>query len=85
MANNKNRLAKLEQANGKGEKTQYLCTSYAKDTGYKAKPFMGAGKPLTFETLDAMTKYFDKHTELELIHIAVVYASEAVKDGSESR
>lgn len=81
--NAKRRLAQLEKTRGAGDRTQYLCVSHSTDTEYKAKPFLGAGKPLTFTTLDAMTKYFDKHTELELIHIAVVYASEAVKDGSE--
>lgn len=78
MATNKNRLAKLEQAQGTGEKIKYICTSYAKDKEYIAKPFGGgAGETFTFKTEEAMTAFFDKRKELELLHIRVVYASEA--------
>lgn len=83
--NAKTRIKQLEKTRDAGGKMQYLCVSHPTDTEYTAKPFIGAGKPLTFKTLDAMTKHFDAHTELELIHLAVVYASEAVKDGGESR
>lgn len=79
----KTRIKRLEKTRGAGEKIKYLCVSHPEDTEYKAKPFMGAGDSLTFKTHDAMTKYFDTHTELELIHIQVQRASEAVKDGNE--
>lgn len=76
MATNKNRLAKLEKQSG--AKIKYICVSYAKDTEYKAKPFSGgAGETFTFKSVEAMTKYFDKRKDLELLHIRVVYASEA--------
>ncbi|MBV6513604.1 MAG: hypothetical protein FMNOHCHN_03139 [Ignavibacteriaceae bacterium] len=78
MATNKNRLAKLEKQSGTGEKIKYICTSYPDDTEYIAKPFIGeVGETFTFKTAEAMTAYFDKHKEFELLHIRVMYASEA--------
>lgn len=73
--NAKRRLAKLEQARGTGDKTTYFCISYPEDTEYKAKPFGGAGETLTFKTDEAMTAYFDKRADLELLHIHVIRAS----------
>ncbi len=77
MTNSKARIARLEQVQGVGEKIKYYCVSYPEAKEYKADPMGGhAGKKFTFETQEAMTVFFDKHTEFELLHVQIFYASQ---------
>ena len=83
MTTNKARIAKLEQAQGAGEKVKYYCVSYPEAKNYKAEPIGGgAGEKFTFETQEAMTAFFDKHLEFELLHVQIFYASQDT-DGKE--
>lgn len=76
--NTKQRIKQLEKVRGEAEKIQYLCITNPEDTEYKARPMQeGKGEAFTFKTIEAMTAFFDKHTELELLHVQIVYASEA--------
>lgn len=75
--NAKQRIKRIENNRGTGEKIKYLCTSQADCKEYEAKPFIGAmGKTFTFKTENALHEFFDKHTEFELLHVKVIYASE---------
>lgn len=77
----KTRIRQLEKMRGTREKIKYLCTSKPNDTEYKASPFVGVdGEMFTFKTQEAMKAYFDLHTEFELLHVQIVYASDAIKD-----
>lgn len=79
--NAKQRIKKLENVRGTDEKKKYICVTRPEDTEYIAKPpMLCEGETFTFKTQEAMNEFFEKRTDIEFLHIQIVYASQAGND-----